>query len=200
MYPLQSGSISIGDFDLRYIENSSLRQLVSVVPQKIDLFAGNVIDNIAVGDFQPDMQRILHICKSIGVLEFIETLPDGFYTYLGENGAALSGGQKQRIAIARALYKQPEILVLDEATSSLDSTSENYIQRTIKNLREQHKTIVIIAHRLSTVVNADTIVVLDKGTVIEQGSHKKLYAKKGLYYNLWSLQMPVINDTVSIQL
>ncbi len=200
MYPLQSGSISIGDFDLRYIENSSLRQLVSVVPQKIDLFAGNVIDNIAVGDFQPDMQRILHICKSIGVLEFIETLPDGFYTYLGENGAALSGGQKQRIAIARALYKQPEILVLDEATSSLDSTSENYIQRTIKNLREQHKTIVIIAHRLSTVVNADTIVVLDKGTVIEQGSHKKLYAKKGLYYNLWSLQMPVINDTVSMEL
>jgi len=193
MYPLQDGNITIGDFDLQYIENSSLRQLVSVVPQKIDLFAGNVIDNIAVGDFQPDMEHILQICKNIGVLEFIEALPNGFNTYLGENGATLSGGQKQRIAIARALYKQPDILVLDEATSSLDSTSENYIQRSIKSLREQHKTIIIIAHRLSTVASADTIVVLEKGNVIEQGSHKELYAKKGFYYNLWSIQMPIEN-------
>ncbi len=190
MYPLQSGSISIGSIDLKYIENKSLRELVSVVPQKIDLFAGNVIDNIAVGDFQPNMELILEICKNIGILEFIETLPNGFNTYLGENGATLSGGQKQRIAIARALYKQPEILVLDEATSSLDSTSENYIQRTIQNLREKHKTIIIIAHRLSTVVHADMIVVLEKGEVIEQGSHKELYAKKGHYYNLWKQQMP----------
>ncbi|WP_317129659.1 ATP-binding cassette domain-containing protein [Aureibaculum algae] len=194
MYPLQKGTISIGGIDLQYIENHSLRDLVSVVPQKIDLFAGNVIDNIAVGEFEPDMERILAICKSIGILEFIETLPNGFITYLGENGATLSGGQKQRIAIARALYKQPEILVLDEATSSLDSTSENYIQRTIQNLREQNKTIILIAHRLSTVVNADTIVVLEKGKVIEQGSHKVLFEKKGHYYKLWEQQMPVLID------
>lgn len=192
MYPLQNGNISIGDFDLQYIENHSLRELVSVVPQKIDLFAGNVIDNIAVGEFQPNMELILSICKNIGILEFIETLPNGFNTYLGENGASLSGGQKQRIAIARALYKQPEILVLDEATSSLDSTSENYIQRTIQNLREQQKTIIIIAHRLSTIVNADEIVVLEKGNVIEQGSHNELYNKKGHYYNLWQQQIPVL--------
>lgn len=192
MYPLQSGTISIGDFDLQYIENNSLRQLVSVVPQKIDLFAGNVIDNIAVGEFQPNMELILSICKNIGIQEFIETLPNGFNTYLGENGASLSGGQKQRIAIARALYKQPEILVLDEATSSLDSTSENYIQRTIQNLREQQKTIIIIAHRLSTVVNADEIVVLEKGKVLEQGSHTKLYNSKGNYYNLWQQQIPLL--------
>ncbi len=190
LYPLQSGSISIGDLDLQYIDNASLRQLVSVVPQKIDLFAGNVIDNIAVGNFQPDMQRILKICKNIGILEFIETLPNSFNTYLGENGASLSGGQKQRIAIARALYKQPEILVLDEATSSLDSTSENYIQRSIQSLRNDHKTIIVIAHRLSTVVSADTIVVLEQGKVIEQGSHKELYAKKGQYYQLWQQQSP----------
>jgi ATP-binding cassette subfamily B protein len=195
MYPLQSGSICIGDFDLTYIENKSLRQLVSVVPQKIDLFAGNVIDNIAIGDFQPDMERILKICKNIGVLEFIESLPNGFNTYLGENGATLSGGQKQRIAIARALYKQPEILVLDEATSSLDSTSENYIQRTIRNLRDQNKTIIIIAHRLSTVVHADAIVVLDKGKVIEHGSHKELFDKKKHYYNLWKQQIPLLTDS-----
>ncbi len=194
IYPLQSGTISIGDFDLQYIENNSLRQLVSVVPQKIDLFAGNVIENIAVGEFQPNMELILNICKDIGMHEFIETLPRGFNTYLGENGASLSGGQKQRIAIARALYKQPEILVLDEATSSLDSTSENYIQRTIQNLREQQKTIILIAHRLSTVVHADDIVVLERGNVLEQGSHAKLYCKKEHYYNLWQQQIPIIND------
>ncbi len=191
MYPLQSGTIAFGDFDLQYIENNSLRQLVSVVPQKIDLFAGNVIENIAIGEFQPDMELILSICKNIGILDFIETLPNGFNTYLGENGASLSGGQKQRIAIARALYKQPEILVLDEATSSLDSTSENYIQRTIKNLRENNKTIIVIAHRLSTIVNADEIVVLEKGKVLEQGSHSSLFKAKGEYYNLWKQQMPI---------
>ncbi len=189
LYPLQSGTISLGDIDLQYIENASLRQLVSVVPQKIDLFAGNVIENIAVGEFQPDMERVLLICKSIGILEFIETLPAGFNTYLGENGASLSGGQKQRIAIARALYKQPEILVLDEATSSLDTSSENFIQKSIQNLRNDNKTIIIIAHRLSTVVQADTIVVLDKGKVLEQGSHKELYEKQGVYWGLWQQQM-----------
>lgn len=194
MYPLQSGTISIGDFNLQYIENASLRQLVSVVPQKIDLFAGNVIDNIAVGEFQPNMERILSICKSIGILEFIETLPNGFNTYLGENGASLSGGQKQRIAIARALYKQPEILVLDEATSSLDSTAENFIQRTIQNLRDQQKTIIVIAHRLSTVVHADEIIVLENGKVLEQGSHKYLYTKKEHYYSFWQQQVPVIEN------
>ena len=194
MYPLLSGSICIGSIDLKYIENKSLRELVSVVPQKIDLFAGNVIENIAIGDFQPNMERILDICKNIGILEFIETLPNGFNTYLGENGATLSGGQKQRIAISRALYKQPEILVLDEATSSLDSISENYIQRTIQSLRAQDKTIIVIAHRFSTIVHADTIVVMEKGKVIEKGSHKELYTKKGHYYNLWKQQIPVMNS------
>ena len=193
MYLLQSGSIFIGDIDLQYIENNSLRKLVSVVPQKIDLFAGNVIDNIAIGEFQPDLENILNICKEIGILKFIETLPNGFNTYLGENGTTLSGGQKQRIAIARALYKNPEILVLDEATSSLDSTSENYIQRTIQNLRKKQKTIVIIAHRLSTVVYADCIVVLEKGKVIERGSHSDLFKKQEHYYNLWRQQMPILN-------
>lgn len=190
MYPIQKGQISIGDLDLKYIQNESLRNLVSVVPQKIDLFAGNVIDNIAVGEFAPDMERMITVCKSIGIFEFIESLPNGFNTYLGENGATLSGGQKQRIAIARALYKQPEILVLDEATSSLDSTSENYIQKAISQMRAQNKTIVLIAHRLSTVVHADSIVVLDKGRVIEQGSHKELYKKQGDYYKLWQQQLP----------
>jgi len=194
IYPIQKGRISIGDLDLNYIDTESLRELVSVVPQKIDLFAGNVIENIAVGEFAPNMEKIIEICKAIGILEFIETLPNGFGTYLGENGASLSGGQKQRIAIARALYIEPEILVLDEATSSLDSKSENFIQKTINNLREKEKTIIVIAHRLSTIINADLIVVLDKGMVLEQGSHKELYSKKGHYFNLWQQQMPMNNQ------
>ncbi len=161
----------LNKIDLKYADNTSLRDIVSVVPQKIDLFAGNVIDNIAVGEFAPEMERIILICKKIGILDFIENLPNGFSTYLGENGATLSGGQKQKIAIARALYKEPEVLVLDEATSSLDSSSENYVQRAIAGLRQANKTIILIAHRLSTVLQADKIVVLNKGKVLEEGSH-----------------------------
>ena len=192
IYPINNGSISIGNTNLNYLDNESLRQLVAVVPQKIDLFAGNVIENIAVGALEPDMEFIIKICTQIGILEFIEGLPNGFGTYLGENGAILSGGQKQRIAIARALYKKPEVLVLDEATSSLDSGSETFVQKTVNQLRVQNKTIIVIAHRLSTVVNADTIVVLDKGKVVEQGPHEALYEKKGLYYRLWRQQLPRI--------
>ena len=192
LYPVQKGQVIMGDLDLKYIQLESLRELVSVVPQKIDLFAGNVIENIAIGDFNPDMELIIDICTSIGILEFIENLPNGFNSYLGENGATLSGGQKQRIAIARALYKKPEVLVLDEATSSLDSSSENYIQKAVEKLRQENKTIIIIAHRLSTVVNADEIVVLQKGKVLEQGNHKKLYESKGEYYNLWQQQIPTV--------
>ena len=192
IYPISKGNISFGQTNLRYVDNESLRELVAVVPQKIDLFAGNVIENIAVGELQPNMERIMRICTDIGILEFIETLPNGFGTYLGENGATLSGGQKQRIAIARALYKQPEILVLDEATSSLDSGSETFVQKTIDQLRQQNKTIILIAHRLSTVVNADTIVVLKKGEILEQGSHEQLYAQKQAYYKLWRQQLPRI--------
>lgn len=194
IYPIQGGNITIGNSDLKYIENSSLRNLVAVVPQKIDLFAGNVIENIAVGEFEPDMERVINICKTIGIIDFIEKLPNSFGTYLGENGATLSGGQKQRIAIARALYKNPEILVLDEATSSLDSTSENYIQKAIQSLRRQNKTIVLIAHRLSTVINADKIVVLEAGKVIEQGNHTDLFESEGRYYQLWQQQMPVLEQ------
>lgn len=198
IYPIQKGQISIGNQDLKHIENGSLRDLVSVVPQKIDLFAGNVIDNIAVGEFAPDVERIMEVCKAIGILEFIENLPNSFATYLGENGATLSGGQKQRIAIARALYKNPEVLVLDEATSSLDSTSENYIQKAVQSLRDQDKTIIIIAHRLSTVINADKIVVLEKGKVVEEGNHEVLYARQEKYYELWQKQMPVVDHIPKI--
>jgi len=174
IYPIQSGNVRIGEYDLKYINNSSLRQMISVVPQQIDLFAGNVIDNIAVGDNEPDMKKIIDISAKLGITGFIESLPKGFQTYLGENGTSLSGGQRQRIAIARALYRNPEILILDEATSSLDSVSEKYVQKMIEMLKEDQKTVIVITHRSSTLNNADNIIVLDKGVVVEQGSHKKL--------------------------
>lgn len=193
VYNIQSGKISIGDYDLNHITIESLRSVISVVPQKIDLFAGHVIDNIAVGDFSPEMEKIIEICKAIGILEFIENLPNGFETYIGENGATLSGGQKQRITIARALYKNPEVLILDEATSSLDSKSENFIQNTISTLKKEQKTIIIIAHRLSTVVNTDTIIVLNDGEVVESGTHQELFQQNGIYTSLWNQQIPKSN-------
>lgn len=188
IYPIQKGNIFIGKYAIKYLKNNSLRNLLSVVPQQIDLFAGNVIDNIAIGDYEPNMQQIVDICTQLGIIDFIESLPEGFQTYLGENGATLSGGQKQRIAIARALYRNPEILILDEATSSLDSASEQYVQRTINLLVEQQKTIIIIAHRLTTVSKADKIIVLDKGKVVEEGNHENMLDSNGHYANLWRQQ------------
>lgn len=190
IYPIQSGNIHIGQYNLKYLTNSSLRSHISVVPQDIDLFAGNVIDNITVGDNQPDIQRVIDISKMLGIMEFIEGLPKGFQTYLGENGTTLSGGQRQRIAIARALYRNPEILILDEATSSLDSASERYVQQAIEYFKGTGKTVIIIAHRLSTVFNADKIIVLDKGLVSEEGTHNSLMRSKSQYYNLWKQQIP----------
>ncbi|HKK45243.1 MAG TPA: peptidase domain-containing ABC transporter [Balneolaceae bacterium] len=194
LYPLDEGNIFIGNINLKYITNKSLRNTISVVPQHIDLFAGNVIDNIAVGEFNPNMKRIIGICQQLRIIKFIENLPNGFETYLGENGASLSGGEKQRIAIARALYKDPEILILDEATSSLDSSSEQYVQRTIDFLTERGKTIILIAHRLSTVFKADKICVLEEGKIMEEGNHKKLMKRKAAYFALWQKQFPILNE------
>lgn len=188
LYSLKSGKILIGDYDISYISNYSLRSLISVVPQQIDLFSGNVIENIALGDDFPDMQRIFNITKKLGVLSFVEGLPNGFQTYLGENGALLSGGQKQRIAIARALYKNPEILILDEATSSLDTEAELIIQNTLQEFRNQGKTMIVIAHRLSTVANADIILVMREGKIIEQGNHKELISRDSIYKSMWEKQ------------
>lgn len=188
LYPLKSGNIQIGNFDIKYLTTKSLRDLVAIVPQQVDLFSGNIIDNIALGDNQPNIQRIIELSQQLGIIEFVEKLPNGFETYLGENGAMLSGGQRQRIAIARALYKSPEILILDEATSSLDTNSEGFVQKTLHLLKEQNKTIIIIAHRLSTVIFSDSIFVLEKGKLVEQGNHQQLISENGKYADLFKKQ------------
>jgi ATP-binding cassette, subfamily C, bacteriocin exporter len=196
LYPLNNGAIYIGDHNIDYFTNSSMRGVISSVPQKLDLFAGNIIENIAVGEFHPDMERILEICRLLGILTFIEKLPAGFTTYIGENGATLSGGQKQRLAIARALYKNPDVLILDEATSSLDSESETFVQKTLEDLLNKGKTLIVIAHRLSTVMYADKIVVLENGILAEEGSHEQLYQQKGRYYQMWQRQIPVLTNLI----
>jgi len=192
LYPLQSGNIYIGDHDIKFVDNSSLRRIVSVVPQRIDLFAGNVLENIALGDYQPDMQRVVQICHRLGMMDFVETLPNGFGTYLGENGASLSGGQKQRIAIARALYRDPEILILDEATASLDPDSEQFVQQAIRMLAVEGKTIIFITHRLAAVQEFDRLYVLDKGKLVEQGNHSELIAKEGKYFQMIRKQLVML--------
>ena len=196
LYPLQAGHIRIGRYDLRHLTNQSLRKIVSVVPQRIDLFSGNVVSNIAIGDFDPDMDRVIEVCDKLGMMKFIEQLPHGFNTYLGENGATLSGGQQQRIAIARALYRDPEILILDEATSSLDSLAETFVQNTLRLLREESKTVIVIAHRLSTINMAQRIIVLDKGVVVQDGTFAELSVIDGPFRRMWTHQAININETI----
>lgn len=193
LYSLQSGHIRIGRYDLRHLTNHSLRKIVSVVPQRIDLFSGNVVDNIAIGDFNPDMGKVIEICERLGMTKFIEQLPHGFNTYLGENGAALSGGQQQRIAIARALYRNPKILILDEATSSLDLIAETCVQNTIRSLQEESITVIVIAHRLTTINLAQRVIMLEKGLVVQDGSLEELSIIDGPFQRMW------MHQTIDIQ-
>jgi ATP-binding cassette subfamily B protein len=192
LYPLKEGKITIGGLDLQYINTKSLRQMISVVPQHIDLFAGTVIENIAVGEFEPDVQKILTLSALLGINEFIEQLPASYNSIISEQGVNLSGGQKQRIAIARALYRNPEILILDEATSSLDPVSEQKVQESLEWFKQQGKTVIIIAHRLSTIKNCEEIIVLKDGKLLEQGSHAFLIMQSGEYSRLWEYHSGVL--------
>lgn len=189
LYPIASGKVFIGDLDLSYVTNHSLRSTISVVPQTINLFAGTVIENITIGDPSPNLEKVFNICKQLEILEFIETLPRGFATYIGENGTTLSGGQRQRMGIARALYRDFEILILDEATSSLDSFSDAVVQKIILELKAQNKTIIIITHRISSITHADKIVVLKSGKIIEEGTHQSLMNADGHYTGLLKNQL-----------
>lgn len=189
LYPIDDGKITIGNYALNNLSKRSIRTLIATVPQQITLFSGTIIQNIALGEYEPDLEKVVALTRNLGLSDFIEKLPQGYDTQVGENGARLSGGQKQRLAIARALYKNPEILILDEATSALDSMAEQYVQSMIQNLREEGKTIIIIAHRLSTIKKADIIYVMKNGKVVEEGCYDSLQRRKGEFFRLWEYQM-----------
>jgi ABC-type bacteriocin transporter len=188
IYPVKSGKIYFGGIDIMDVEPSSLRQTIGIVPQRIDLFSGNFIDNIVPDARNIDIIKVHKVCEQVGILKFIDSLPSGFYTKLGERGYSLSGGEIQKIAIARALYRDPSILILDEATSSLDPIAEIIIKRLIRSLKEQEKTIIIIAHRLHSLINCDKIICLRNNTIEESGSHRELIEKKGYFCRLWNNQ------------
>lgn len=191
LYEVNEGTIRIAGINIVHMSNESLRKLVGIVPQDPVLFSGTIVSNIAGGDLQPDFQKIHLICRQLGMMSFIERIPGGLNGVIGEHGANLSGGQKQRLAIARTLYRDPEIIVFDEATSMLDPESEYYVTQNINRLKTEGKTVIVIAHRLSTVMLADQIVVLDSGRLAEEGNHQQLWEKKGLYYDMWKRQYPV---------
>jgi ATP-binding cassette, subfamily B, bacterial HlyB/CyaB len=182
------GRILIDGNDLRQVSIGSLRTQVGVVPQDVFLFSGTIRENVAFGDSDAPLERVVGAAMLAGAHEFISELPLGYETKIGERGQSLSGGQKQRIAIARALFKQPRILIFDEATSALDTESERAIQQNLDQILKD-RTTFIIAHRLSTVRNANRIIVMDKGTIVEQGDHYTLMNQKGVYYYLNSQQL-----------
>ena len=186
-FDVSKGALRIDGNDVRKISFSSLRGSMGIVTQEVILFNDTIRKNIAYGQSDVTEEAIQKAAEAANALEFIEQTPDGFDTLIGERGVNLSGGQKQRLAIARALLKNPPILILDEATSALDTESEKMVQKAIEVLMKD-RTVLVIAHRLSTVQNANKIVVLDKGKILEVGSHHKLYEKGGLYRRLYDIQ------------
>ncbi|MES9869665.1 MAG: ABC transporter ATP-binding protein/permease [Sedimenticola sp.] len=186
-YDVTDGRVTVDGQDLREVTQESLREAIGIVPQDTVLFNDTIYYNLAYGRPQASRAEVEEAAGMAHIREFIESLPQGYDTVVGERGLKLSGGEKQRIAIARAILKRPRILVFDEATSSLDSKTEQAIQETLREVARDHTTLVI-AHRLSTVVDADRILVMDQGRIVEQGSHRELMAGEGIYHHMWLLQ------------
>lgn len=184
-YDIDQGKITVDGYDVRDLELKTLRDNIGIVQQDVYLFSGSVYDNILYGKMDASREEVIEAARLAGALEFIEKLPNGFDTYVGERGVMLSGGQKQRISIARVFLKNPPILILDEATSALDNKSEKIVQHSLKVLSEGRTTITI-AHRLTTIINSDEIIVLTEDGIQERGNHRELLEKKGVYYNLYN--------------
>ncbi len=188
-YDISSGAILIDGSNIESYKLDQLRSSMAIVPQDVVLFGGTIYENILYGDPKATNEQVRAAAKKANALEFIEEFPEQFETLVGERGVQLSGGQRQRIAIARAILKNPKILILDEATSALDSKSENLVQEALDELMKG-RTSIVIAHRLSTIKKADKIVVLKEGKVAESGTHDELILKEdGLYRDLKTLQV-----------
>jgi ATP-binding cassette subfamily B protein len=186
-YDVQKGTISLDGQEIRQLQIADLRRAVGLVSQDVFLFHGTVRENIAYGTFDAPLDEIIEAAKVAEAHEFILDLPHGYDTIVGERGQKLSGGQRQRISIARAVLKNPPVLILDEATSSVDNETESAIQRSMERIIVGRTTIVI-AHRLSTVRNADMIYVMENGKLVERGRHDNLVAADGVYASLWRVQ------------
>jgi ATP-binding cassette subfamily B protein len=193
MYDVDGGAIRIDGQDLRNVELRSIRRSLGYVSQDTYLFYGTVAENIAYGTFDADREEIVAAAKAAEAHAFIENLPDGYDTEVGERGVKLSGGQRQRISIARAILKDPDILILDEATSDVDTETEMLIQRSLDDLTADRTTFAI-AHRLSTIKDADQILVLEDGKIVERGTHQELLESEGLYAHLWGVQAGEIDQ------
>ena len=184
-YDVDNGEVDIDGHDVRYVTQHSLRRQIGIVPQDPILFSGNIEDNIRYGRPQAGRDDIVLAAKAVGAHSFIIHLEQGYETMVGERGGNLSAGQRQLICLARAIIKDPPILILDEATSNVDSNTERLMQESLKRLSRK-RTCLIIAHRLSTVTNVDRIIALDQGSIAEMGSHNELLSKRGLYYSMFS--------------
>ena len=187
-YNTSSGMISIDGKNIEQLLIHDLRGMMSLVSQDPILFNSSVVENIAFGDTEPDLDKVIEAAKIANAHSFIEKMDDGYNSVIGERGSLLSGGQKQRLSIARAIYKNPEILILDEATSALDLESEKLVQEALDRVMDS-RTCIVIAHRLSTIRKSDLILVLDKGCIVERGSHTELIEKNGFYKRLFDLQI-----------
>ncbi len=194
-YDIEKGNIQFDNKDIATINRESLRRQIGYVPQNVFLFSGSVEDNLQLGQEKSNYEKMVEVCKDMMVDDFVVDLPKKYKSALIEGGANLSGGQRQRLAIARALIKEPELLILDEATSNLDAKTELAITNALTN-KYQDLTTIIIAHRLSTIRKCDKIVVIDEGQIKEVGSHKELLEEKGYYYDLWQSQVGGNNVTV----
>ena len=186
-YDVDSGTIAIDGHDIRQVTADSLREQIGLVPQETMLFSTTVMENIRYGRLDATDEEVVEAARAANAEEFIKDLPEGYDTKLGERGLNLSGGQRQRLAIARAILKNPRVLILDEATSALDTESEKIVQDALDKLMVG-RTSFVIAHRLSTIFNADQIFVVENGQLREHGTHEELLAAGGLYSNLYNIQ------------
>merc|ERR1712226_1699111 len=195
-YDVTAGAIKVNGMDVRKATQKSLRTKIGVVPQTTTLFNETLGENIRYGNQDATQEELEEVAQAAQLMEFVQSLDDGWETMVGDRGLKLSGGEKQRTAIARCLLKDPPFVVLDEATSALDTITENSVQEALDSLGSE-RTVLVIAHRLGTIRNADNIVVLKDGRVEEQGTHDELLEKNGMYADMWNMQLHSTKSSAS---